>query len=32
MEYLAYSDVINKSAQGLLGIVVVLAGAGVGRD
>jgi O-antigen/teichoic acid export membrane protein len=28
MEYLAYSDVINKSAQGLLGIVVVLAGAG----
>jgi O-antigen/teichoic acid export membrane protein len=29
MEYLAYSDVINKSAQGLLGIVVVLAGAGV---
>jgi O-antigen/teichoic acid export membrane protein len=29
MEYLAYSDVINKSAQGLLGIIVVLAGAGV---
>jgi O-antigen/teichoic acid export membrane protein len=29
MEYLAYSDVINKSAQGLLGIAVVLAGAGV---
>ena len=29
MEYLAYSDVINKSAQGLLGIVVVLAGFGV---
>ena len=29
MEYLAYSDVLNKSAQGLLGIVVVLAGAGV---
>ena len=28
MEYLAYSDVINKSAQGLLGIIVVLAGAG----
>jgi O-antigen/teichoic acid export membrane protein len=29
MEYLAYSDVINKSAQGLLGIIVVLAGFGV---
>jgi O-antigen/teichoic acid export membrane protein len=29
MEYLAYSDVINKSAQGLLGIAVVLAGFGV---
>jgi O-antigen/teichoic acid export membrane protein len=29
MEYLAYSDVINKSAQGLLGILVVLAGFGV---
>jgi O-antigen/teichoic acid export membrane protein len=26
MEYLAYSDVINKSAQGLLGIVVALLG------
>lgn len=28
MEYLAYSDVISKSAQGLLGIVVVLLGFG----
>jgi O-antigen/teichoic acid export membrane protein len=26
MQYLAYSDVINKSAQGLLGIVLVLVG------
>jgi O-antigen/teichoic acid export membrane protein len=26
MEYLAYSDVINKSAQGLLGVVLVLLG------
>jgi O-antigen/teichoic acid export membrane protein len=29
MEYLAYSDVISKSGQGLVGIVVVLAGFGV---
>jgi O-antigen/teichoic acid export membrane protein len=28
MKYLAYSDVINKSAQGLLGIVLAVAGAG----
>jgi O-antigen/teichoic acid export membrane protein len=28
MEYLAYSDIISKSGQGLMGIVVVLLGAG----
>jgi O-antigen/teichoic acid export membrane protein len=28
MEYLAYSDIISKSGQGLVGIVVVLLGAG----
>ncbi len=28
MKYLAYSDVINKSAQGLLGIVLAVAGLG----
>ena len=29
MEYIAYSDVISKSGQGLVGILVVLLGAGV---
>jgi len=28
MEYLAYSDIISKSGQGLVGIIVVLLGAG----
>ena len=28
MEYMAYSDVINKSAQGLVGIVIVVIGFG----
>jgi O-antigen/teichoic acid export membrane protein len=30
MEYWAYSDVISKSAQGLVGIVIVVVGFGVG--
>ena len=29
MQYIAYSDIISKSGQGLVGIVVVLLGAGV---